>query len=195
MALRTNAEWKAFFHTLGITDDTASTNYATAFVAGHITEEILPHLDKGTLTDELGVTSVGHRISIMNYIKSIAPSTTPTSTKATVHAQLTTITSEMTQSQFRQFENDWRAYKQLLNLLPLQLVSHLYNACDETVRNTITNSHPDFLNKTEVQALAAIKTIVTRKVNPAGHRKTFTSLTQGDTEQYNNLLSNYDQLL
>ena len=65
---------------------------------------------------------------------------------------------------------------------PQQLVLHLYNACDETVRNTITNSYQDFLNTTEVLALAAIKSIVTRKVNPAVHRKTFTSLTQGDTE-------------
>ena len=88
----------------------------------------------------------------------------------------------MTQSQFRQFENDQRAYKQLLNLQPQQLVSHLYNACDEIVRNTITNAHQDFLNTTEVQALAVIKGIVTRRVNPAVHRKTFTSLTQGDTE-------------
>ena len=127
-----------------------------------------PHLDKSTLT-ELGLNSIGHRIKILNHIKTLTPSATSTATKATVHAQLTTVTSEMTQSQFRQFENDWRAYKQLLNLLPQQLVSHLYNACDETVRNTITNSHPDFLNTTEVLALATIKKIVTRKVNPAVH--------------------------
>ena len=177
MALQTDVQWKAFFHALGIIDETVKTTYANAFVAGSITEVTLPHLDKATLT-ELGVDVIGHRLLIMNHIKTLSNETT--STKATVNAQLTTLTSEMTQAQYRHFENDWRACKQLLRLQPQQVVPYLYNACDQTVRNTITNAHPDFLNKTEEEALKTIKQIVTHKINPAVHRKTFTSLIQGD---------------
>lgn len=175
MTLRSNEQWKAFFQSLGITDDAVKTTYAQAFVTGGITEVTLPHLDKATLT-EIGVDVIGHRLLIMNYIKTSTETTA--STKATVNAQLTTLTSDMTQAQYRQFMNDWRAYKQLLHLPPRQLVPYLYNECDETVHNTITNSHPDFLDKTEEEALETIKRIVTHKVNPAVHRKTFTSLMQ-----------------
>ena len=177
--LQTDKQWREFFPSPGITDDAVKTTYAQAFVTGGITEVTLPHLDKATLT-ELGVNVIGHRLLIMNHIKTSTE--TAASTKATVNAQLTTLTSDMTQSQYRQFMNDWKAYKQLLHLPPRQLVPYLYNACDETVRNTITNSHPDFLDKTEEEALKTIKRIVTQKVNPAVHQKTFTSLMQGDQE-------------
>ena len=88
----------------------------------------------------------------------------------------------MTQSQFRQFETDWKVYKQLLRLQPQQLVSYLYNACNDAVRNTITNSHPNFLNQTEEEALKTVKLIVTRNVRPGVHRKTFIKIEQGDTQ-------------
>ena len=74
MALRTNAEWKAFFQALGITDDAVSQTYADAFVAGSITEVTLPHLDKATLT-ELGITVIGHRLLVRNHIKTITDTT------------------------------------------------------------------------------------------------------------------------
>ena len=111
MALQTAEQWKAFFQSLRITDDAIKTTYAQGFVTGGITEVTLPHLDKATL-EELGVDVIGHRLLILNHIKTL--NETAPSTKATVNAQLTTLTSDMTQSQYRQFENDWRAYKQLL---------------------------------------------------------------------------------
>ena len=181
MALQTEPQWKAHFVSLGITDDATSTRYAQSFVTGSITETTLPHLDKETLT-ELGVTVIGHRLTILNHIKTLSNNTPTSSTKATINAKLTSITHDMTQSQFRQFENDWRVYKQLINLQPDKLVLHLYNACEDSVRNTITNAHPDFLSKTEDQALETIKSIVTHKVNPAVHRKAFTSIIQNDQE-------------
>ena len=151
MALQTEPAWKTLFQSLNIAED-ASTAYAAAFIAGGITETTLPHLDKETLT-ELGVNVIGHRLLILNHIKT---SSSTTSTKATVNAKLSTLTSEMTQSQFRQFLTDWKVYKQLVNLQPQQLVPHLYNACDDTVRNAITNLHPDILTKSEEQALETV---------------------------------------
>ena len=172
MALQTEPQWKTFFRDLGIDVDAKSTAYAKAFVDNLITDATLPQLDKDTL-DELGVDVIGHRLLILKKIKSIKPSTT--STKAMVNA-------EMSLSQFRQFENDWTVYKQLLNLPLDQRVPYLYNVCDDTVRNTITNSHKDFLTQTEPLALQTIKQIVTRTSNPSVHRKSFTSITQDEHE-------------
>ena len=188
MALRnelvTEAQWKHLFTSLSFNDAT-STTYAQAFVAANVTDNVLPQLDKETLT-ELGVTSVGHRLTLLKHVKSLTP--TPSTTKTTVQTQLTKLTSDMTQSQFRQFENDWRVYKEIVQLQTHQCVNHLYNTCDDTVRNTITNAHPNFFGSTEVDALAIIKSIVTHKVNPAVHRKAFTAIFQGEQENVQTFL-------
>lgn len=47
--------------------------YVQAFSVNHITGEVLPHLTENHLK-ELGVKSVGHRLSIMNLIKSVTNS-------------------------------------------------------------------------------------------------------------------------
>ena len=70
MALRTNAEWKTFFTNLGITDDATTAAYATAFVAGYISEVILPQLDQ-TLLSDIGIASIGHRLLIIKHIKTL----------------------------------------------------------------------------------------------------------------------------
>lgn len=126
MALRlcTIPEWTTLFQQLGITDNTTSTAYATSFVEGSIPEVTLPYLDKSTFTD-LGITVIGHRITILTEIKTMTTEAPAMSTKATVNAKLTTLTSDMTQSQFRQSENDGKVYKQLVHLQPQQHVPYI----------------------------------------------------------------------
>ena len=68
MALRqTEPQWKEFFATAGISDDAQQTAYAQAFVTNGLTETSIPQLDKDTLI-ELGITSIGHRLSILNLV-------------------------------------------------------------------------------------------------------------------------------
>ena len=198
MALQSDPEstWKKFFLDAGVGSEELRARYTTTFIENGITAASLPLLDKETLI-ELGVDIIGHRLGILNLAKpiqtaitpgppqiaQILQSTPPTPTsKASVSAKLPTLTSEMTHPQFRKFKIDWKVYKTLTSLTPEYLTSHLYNACDDIVQNTIINTEPEFLTLDENAALTIIESIVTQRVNPAVHRMTFGSITQNETE-------------
>ena len=79
-------------------------------------------LDKETLI-ELGVKSIGHPLSILNLVKSAGnapPTQSAPVAKASVAAKLSELTPDMTQPQFRKFEEDWRVYKSITQLQPQQ---------------------------------------------------------------------------
>ena len=64
MALRSEAQWKTFFQTAGITDDTALNTYDKSFTDNGFNEQSLALLDKETLT-EVGITLIGHKLAIL----------------------------------------------------------------------------------------------------------------------------------
>ena len=182
MALLTEARWEDFFRSASITDEAAST-YAKAFLDNGFSKLSLPLLDKDTLKD-VGITTIGHQLSIIQHVKSLSPPTsarTNTVAKASVSAKLSTITHEMTKPQFRKFQQDWTVYKQITHLHADDTTPHLYNACDDTVQTALTNTYSNFLSFDEKKALEVIESIVTIRVNPAVHRKAFGGLTQGST--------------
>ena len=186
--LRTEPQWKVFLSTAGITDEAQQTTYAQAFVTNGLNETSIPQLDKDTLI-ELGVTTIGHRLSILNAVKSTGnattatvPTTTPPVAKASVTAKLSELSPDMTQPQFRKFLEDWRVYKSITSLQPALYTAHLYTACDSTVQNSIINTHPDFHSLSEVDALKALRTIVTQQVNPELHRKMFGDIVQSENQ-------------
>ena len=195
MALRrTEPQWKSFLGDAGITDDTVLTTYAQSFVQNNLTELSLPGLDKDTLI-ELGVASIGHRLSILNLAKANTNPTAQLQTnqptqmaKASVTAQLSRLTLEMTHPQFRKFLQDWNVYKNITHLQQPQFTAHLYNACDDAVQNSLINTFPGFLELSEVEAIAALKTTVTQRVNPELHRKEFGDILQGEKETIKNFV-------
>ena len=165
MALRrTEPQWKEFLTNAGIDDDAACTTYAHAFVENGLTETSIPLLDKETLT-ELGVNKIGHRMSILNLVTPSGNNAQPAAqvmpvAKASVNAKLSLITLDMTSPQFRKFLQDWSVYKNITHLQQQDVTSHLYNTCDDSVRNSLINTHPDFLTYTEEIALETLKAIV-----------------------------------
>lgn len=182
MALRTEAQWKTFFQSAKITNETTQTNYAKIFADNSLTELSLEGLDKDTLT-ELGINVIGDRLSILQCAKNKrAPSTPSTVAKASVTAKLPTLTHEMTQPQFRKFQQDWTVYKLITALELSKAAAHLYHTSDEAVQTSLLNTYPDFLTMDEEAALEAIETIVTVRINPAVHRKAFGELSQGEKE-------------
>ena len=189
MALQTEAQWKEFFKTSGITDDAASTTYAKSFVVNGFNEHSLPQLDKETLT-EVGITMIGHKLAIIQRAsKHTSPSAESTTVaKASVTAKLSTLTLEMTRPQYRKFQQDWVVYKQITNLQPARSTAHLYNACNDEVQMSLINTHPDFLSMNEEDALKAIEPIVTVRSNPAVHRKAFGELIQGENQTVKNFV-------
>ena len=192
MALRrTEPQWAEFLTSAGITDEPARTTYAQAFVANGMTETSIPTLDKEALV-ELGVTTLGHRLSILTIVKSSSNNATASPTtsvaKASVAAKLTELTPDMTHPQFRKFLQDWSVYKTITHLQPGQFTSHLYQACDDTVRNSLISTYPTFLTLTEEAALDALKSVVTQRVNPALHRKEFGDIIQREKEPIKDFL-------
>ena len=106
MALQSEPQWKQFFANVGIIDDAISTTYARLFVDNRINKSSLSHMDKDTLT-KLGVTVIGHRLSILNHTrvgKTSHPHSMPAVTKASFSTKLITLTPEMTHPQFRKFK-------------------------------------------------------------------------------------------
>ena len=93
MALQTEAQWKEFFTTASI-PEAASQTYAKAFFDNGFSELSLPLLDKQTLT-EVGITVIGHQLSILQCAKSRTNNTTSitqSSSKASVNTKLMTLT-------------------------------------------------------------------------------------------------------
>ena len=198
--LRTYAEWSTFITNAGISEAAAVTNYAKSFVDNGLTETSLPQLDKDTLV-ELGVTVIGHRMSLLTAKdKHNAPSTTTTTTTSTapasgssttvttapivsrsssINANLPTVSSNMTRPSFRKFKVDWTFYKTIVSQAAEQPASHIYYACDDDVQHSIINTHPEFLTFTKDEALKSVEAIVTQRVNPAVHRMSFVSIQQG----------------
>ena len=140
MALRrTEPQWKEFLTSAGVDDDAACTTYAQAFIANGLTETSIPLLDKDTLT-ELGV-KIGHRMSILNLVTPSGNNAQPAArvmpvAKASVNAKLSVLTLDMTSPQFRKFLQDWSVYKNITHLQQQDFTSHLYNTCDDSVRNS-----------------------------------------------------------
>ena len=184
MALRSEADWKSFFQRAAIKDPTILTNYTQLFIDNAFTEHSLNELDKATLT-EIGITSVGHRLSILKLAhtyKQHDNSQQRPSAKATVTAKLSELSHEMTQPQFRKFLQDWTVYKQITQLPPGQVAGHLYNACDDAVQTTLINTFPEFNTMDEQTALKTIEEVVTIRMNSAVYRKAFGEQAQGDKE-------------
>ena len=86
----------------------------------------------------------------------------------------------MTHQQYRKFLQDWNIYKQLTQLSIRDSMHHLYNTCDESVQVSLISTYENFLELSEEEALDAIKTIATVRVNPAVHQKAF-----GEKEKLN----------
>ena len=90
--------------------------------------------------------------------------------------------ANMTHPQYRKFITDWNVYKCMTSFPVQQIPSYLYSACDETVRNSLVNSHRNLFEMDETAMLKAIEQVVTRSANPAVHRMNFGNLMQHENE-------------
>ena len=100
--------------------------------------------------------------------------------------KLPSVMSNMTHPQFRKFIVDWTVYKKITRLPTSEFASHLYSTCDETVKNTLINSFPQFLQLPGDKMLETID--VTKRANPAVHRMNFGNLKQDESESIQDFL-------
>ena len=151
MALRT--AWKTFFVTAGIPG-------AKNFHDNRVTDLLLPDLTKKFLTDH-DITIIGDiLLTILQHAKQ-AQSITINQTYTIAKAPK--IAADMTCPQFRKFNIDWTAYKNITGIPTNQIPSQLYSLCADSVQTTIINTKADFFT---LPGDDLLKTIVTQKFNP-----------------------------
>ena len=189
MALQVKEDWIQFFIAAGILDDAAN-HYATTFVENCITESLLPQLDLQFLT-QLGITITGDILCILKETKqqqtspsSFPPTditTTPSTTKSTP-VNPPNVLPEMTHLQFQKFKIDWDVFKQITTIPPCQIAAQLYNLCDNTVQNALTNTVSDKFQLSETDLLKSIESVFTKRSNPTVHQMHFGTITKSPSE-------------
>ena len=84
----------------------------------------------------------------------------------------------MTSPQFRKFKMDWDVFKRITNLPESQIHAQLYNACSESVQNSLMHTESDFFSLTEEKMIEILEKIVTKQCNPTVHQLNFRSIHQ-----------------
>ena len=88
-------------------------------------------------------------------------------------AKLCQFNEDITLAQFRKFKMDWGVFKRITNLPENQIHAQLYNACSESVQNSLVNTKSDFFFLTEEKMIETPEKIVTKKMQSKGPLATF----------------------
>ena len=177
------AEWETTLKGVGI-DAKAAKDYAKLFEENCITPSNRDMLDKDTLK-ELGITILGHQMSILKIAKKpVAPDQNlQTSTPVRVAtAKAPCLRTEMTPQQFRKFTIDWKVFLDITSLPTTQYHAQIYSNAEEDAQTAIITTYPEFFSIPTGELLDKIEAVVTRKANPMVHRVAFASMCQGDSE-------------
>ncbi len=194
--LRTEDEWAAKLQEVEIPEDHAKV-YAKRLVDARINEANIKDIDKETLKNDLQINIFGDILAILRIARPVAvpqqippllPMQNITPDNPLLKAQTMkppSVTSEMSQPQFRKFKIDWTIYKQTTGIQSPQLQGQLYNACEDSVQVSLINSITDVLHASEDDILQKIEAIVTKRANPLVHQMMFCneSQTPGDSIQ------------
>ena len=182
--------WVAFFEYTGI-PTTEAKDYAETFVSNRIRDP--SELTKEILQD-LGINVIGDVMSILKHarllkekekkpdVSSLVPPPSSDFKYRPSNITAPKLKSEMTHPEFRKFKVDWEVFKSITRLPLDQIAPHLYNSCEESVQNSIINTHNQFFELDEEAMLKAIEKIVTKSTNPAVHRFNFSKLCQSECE-------------
>ena len=139
-------KWSDLLKGVGI-DDTAAETYASKLHDSGITDTNIEMVDRDML-QELGVTKLGHQLSIMKLAKRrtstpVTNATTPSKLDATKAPQLK---SDMTPQLFRKFLIDWKVFCDITNLPETQYHAQLYSNADDSVQTALITTFPDFFS-------------------------------------------------
>ena len=95
---------------------------------------------------EIGITVLGDVKHIIRCLQSATSKTeedkkVDLSTRIKTPAEkLSQLQAEMTNPQFRKFRVDWSVFKKITNIMDNQIHAQLYNACDDSVQNSLLNT-------------------------------------------------------
>ena len=169
-------EWEAVFTVELKLQKTTAATYAKAFADANCSRSSLSLMSRDMLT-ELGVTSLGHQLAIMELgrVEFMPKAPTP----KLPAPKLPSIDISMTSQQWRKFINDWTVFKEITQLSgPEKSNSYLYDCCSSEVQSAILNTIPEWSTETNENLIEKIKDLVTKKTNPAVYRMSFTGIKQ-----------------
>ena len=147
-----------------------------------MTFNALHELTKEGLSD-LGLIGLGDIKNILRKAKASSASSQNQTGSSNIFmkapaAKLPQLNENMTLPQFRKFKMDWDVFKRITNLLESQIHAQLYNACSESVQNSLVNTECDFFSLTEEKMIETLEKIVTKQCNPTVHWLHFRSIHQ-----------------
>ena len=142
-----------------------------------MTFNALHELTKEDLS-ELGITVLGDIENILRKAKASSVSSLNQAGSANIFmkapaAKLPQLNEDMTLPQFRKFKMDWDVFKRITNLPENQIHAQLYNACSESVQNSLVNTESDFFSLTEEKMIETLEKIVTKKMQSHDPLATF----------------------
>ena len=197
MDVSTLEDWKSLLESNGI-PPTPAAQYASILSNNGISSSNVLDLDKLSL-ENIGIKLLGHQLKILRLGRPIIKQEEASQSgehhaeykrpSASASAKLPTISTDMTLPQFRKFRVDWGVYVTITGIPARERTAHLYSACEPSVQNSIINAKPTFLSMLEEEAITLIEAVVTKRANPAVHRKSFTTITQTDTESIQDFLT------
>ena len=177
----TKGQWETFFHEANIPEDEAK-QYSEIFYTNRMTFNALHELTKEDLSD-LGIIVLGDIKNILRKAKASSASSQNQTGSSNIFikapaAKLPQLNEDMTLPQFRKFKMDWDVFKRITNLPESQIHAQLYNACSESVQNSLVSTKSDFFSLTEEKMMETLEKIVTKQCNPPVHWLHFRSVHQ-----------------
>merc|ERR1719239_682809 len=145
------------------------------------------------MLEELGVTTMGDRLSILKLGKQTQPTESDASDKSKKYAcklpvKTPTLHADMTSQQFRKFLVDWDVFRKITDLPDDRVHVQLYSCADDSVQCALVSTYPDFFDIPVGTLLKKIEAVVTQRANPMVHRMTFSNLCQSDQETIQNFV-------
>ena len=168
-------------------DAESAQDYAKLLIDNGITDKNIEMLDRKILT-ELGITKIGHQMSILKLGKNSACVSTESTSVKSMSAKAPQLISEMTSQQFRKFKIDWQVFCEISNLPKGKYHVQLYSNAEESVQTELITTYPDYFSLDINTLMDCIEKVVTQRENPMIHRVSFANINQEETESVQNFV-------
>lgn len=184
-------QWEKLLTEAGLEAPSAA-SYSKSFAKQKLSRDHLPSMDQSML-EELGVNTMGDRLSILKLGKKSQPKETETLDKSKklsckIPVKTPTLHADMTSQQFRKFLVDWTVFCQITDLPDDRVHAQLYSCADDSVQSALVSTYPDFFDIPVKSLLDKVETVVTQRANPMVHRMTFGNIYQKDQESIQNFV-------
>lgn len=133
------------------------------------------------------------KLALLQQIQQLQNTLNPSGTQPAVNIKNVKVPEgsyKMSPTEYRTYENDCNAFKNLTGFTNYQIVSQLRLHMDPDMKRIIDTNHPSWSTSTLDEALTIIKNIVYETSNPSVYRKQFDSMVQRKEESIREFITN-----